>query len=75
MAKSVEVVSEVTGSVWKVLARPGQSVVAGEVLVLVESMKMEIPVEAPCDGELASLACEEGQPVREGDTIALVNAA
>lgn len=72
MAKSVEVISEVSGNVWKVIAQPGQQVAAGDVLVIVESMKMEIPVEAPCDGELKSLTCEEGKPVREGDTIGLV---
>lgn len=75
MAKSVEVLSEVSGSVWKVLVQPGQSVAEGDVLVIVESMKMEIPVEAPCDGVLQSLSCEEGKPVREGDVVALVEAA
>ena len=72
MLKSVEVISEVSGNVWKVVAQPGQQVATGDVLVIVESMKMEIPVEAPCDGELKSLGCEEGKPVREGDTIGLV---
>lgn len=75
MAKSVEIVSEVSGNVWKVLVQPGQRVASGDVLVIVESMKMEIPVEAPCDGELKSLSCEEGKPVREGDIVGLLDAA
>ncbi|MDO9434157.1 biotin/lipoyl-binding carrier protein [Hydrogenophaga sp.] len=75
MAKSVEVSSEVSGTVWKVMAQPGQRVTEGEVLVIVESMKMEIPVEAPCNGVLQSLSCEEGKPVREGDVVAVVEAA
>lgn len=75
MAKSVEVLSEVSGSVWKVLVQPGQAVAEGDVLVIVESMKMEIPVEAPCAGVLRALSCEEGKPVREGDVVALVEAA
>lgn len=75
MAKSVEVFSEVSGSVWKVLVQPGETVAEGDVLVIVESMKMEIPVEAPCAGVLRSLSCEEGKPVREGDVVALVEAA
>lgn len=75
MAKSVEVFSEVSGSVWKVEVQPGQKVAAGDVLLIVESMKMEIPVEAPCDGVLQSLACEEGKPVREGDVVAVVASA
>ncbi len=72
MAKSMDVISEVSGTVWKVLIQPGQSVAEGDVLVIVESMKMEIPVEAPCDGVLQSLSCEEGKPVREGDVVGLV---
>lgn len=75
MAKSMEVISEVSGSVWKVEAQPGQQVAEGDVLVIVESMKMEIPVESPCAGVLRSLSCAEGQAVREGEVIAVVDAA
>jgi urea carboxylase len=74
MAEKVEVMSEVTGNVWKVMVQPGQVVVEGDVLLVVESMKMEIPVESPCAGTLLSLACAEGQPVHEGDTVAMVEA-
>ncbi|QHE85764.1 biotin/lipoyl-binding carrier protein [Hydrogenophaga sp. BPS33] len=75
MTKSVEVISEISGNVWKVEAQPGQTVAEGDVLVVVESMKMEIPVEAPCAGVLRSLSCQEGQPVREGEVIGVVDAA
>lgn len=74
MAQRVEVVSEVTGSVWKVLAAPGQRVEEGEALVIVESMKMEIPVEAPCTGTVAEIACAEGQPVEEGQALVVLEA-
>jgi acetyl-CoA carboxylase biotin carboxyl carrier protein len=75
MAKLVQVISEVTGSVWKTLVQPEQKVAEGDVIVIVESMKMEIPVESPCAGVLRSLAFQEGQPVREGDIVAVVEAA
>lgn len=66
MAQRVEVLSEITGNVWKVVATAGQRVEEGDVLVIVESMKMEIPIEAPCAGMLAELACVEGQAIQEG---------
>lgn len=75
MAKAVEVLSDVSGSIWKVVAQPGQQVAEGDVLVVIESMKMEIPVESPCSGVLRSLCCQESQPIREGDTIAVVDAS
>ena len=75
MARQVKVVSEVTGSVWKVLVQPGQQVAQGESLYIVESMKMEIPVESPVSGTVFSLACAEGQAVYEGEALAVVEAA
>jgi biotin carboxyl carrier protein len=72
MTKRVEVLSEITGSVWKLVAAAGQRVEAGDVLVIVESMKMEIPIEAPCAGTLMELACAEGQPIQEGATAGFI---
>lgn len=72
MATRVEVLSEITGNVWKVVATAGQRVEAGDVLVIVESMKMEIPIEAPCAGTLAALACIEEQPIQEGATAGFI---
>jgi urea carboxylase len=59
----VAVVSPVSGSVWKISSVPGQAVKAGDTLVLVESMKMELPVTAPMDGIVTQLRCAEGRAV------------
>jgi len=64
--------SEVTGTVWKVVAAEGQPVAEGDVLVIIESMKMEIPVEAPATGILRELRVAEGVTVSEGDTLAVI---
>jgi biotin carboxyl carrier protein len=74
MGKKIEVLSEITGSVWKVVATPGQHVAQGDALVIVESMKMEIPIEAPCAGVVAELSCVEGQPIQEGATAGYIEA-
>jgi urea carboxylase len=72
---SVAVTSPVSGSVWRVSCRPGQWVKAGDTLVLVESMKMEIPVAAPVDGIIAELRSAEGRPVLFGQTLAVLSEA
>ena len=58
MAK-VEVESEVTGNVWKVEVSPGAAVSEGQVLIILESMKMEIPVEAPVSGTVQQVWCSQ----------------
>jgi urea carboxylase len=63
------VVSPVSGSVWKISSTLGQSVKAGETLVLVESMKMELPVTAPVDGIVTQLLCTEGRAVQVAQTL------
>ena len=67
-----EVETEVQGNVWKVEAREGQQVQAGDVLVILESMKMEIPVEAPVSGTLLELKVKVEDPVEEDDVIAII---
>jgi biotin carboxyl carrier protein len=67
-----EVVAEMVANVWKVVASPGDSVQAGDPLVILESMKMEIPVESPVAGTVRELRVEEGGVVQEGDVIAVV---
>ena len=57
--------SEIAGSVWKIEVMPGQSVAEGEVLIILESMKMEIPVEAPSAGVVAEILISEGAAVAE----------
>jgi biotin carboxyl carrier protein len=67
-----EVRAEITANVWKVNVAEGAKVAAGDELVILESMKMEIPVEAPQAGTVTSVAVEEGSQVKEGDVIATI---
>lgn len=63
------VCTEVTGNVWKVEVAVGQTVAAGDVLVVIESMKMEIPVEAPVAGMVRAIRVAAGEPVSEGAVV------
>lgn len=63
--------TEVAGSVWKLPLADGASVAKGDVVAILECMKMEIPVKAPADGRLV-LSTQEGATVDEGDVIAAV---
>lgn len=65
--------AEMVANVWKVLVEPGASVNEGETLVILESMKMEIPVVAPQDGTVTAVNVVEGGVVQEGDVIAVVD--
>jgi acetyl-CoA carboxylase biotin carboxyl carrier protein len=67
-----EVRSEMVANVWKVVVKAGDQVAAGDSLVILESMKMEIPVESPADGTVREVRVEEGGVVQEGDVIAIV---
>jgi biotin carboxyl carrier protein len=58
--------SEIAGSVWKIEVAPGDTVAEGDVLMILESMKMEIPVEAPSAGVIQTIQVAEGDPVKEG---------
>ncbi|TXL68211.1 biotin/lipoyl-binding carrier protein [Zeimonas arvi] len=75
MAKSIKVLSEVTGSVWKLLKQPGDAIASGDEIMLIESMKMEIPVVADEDGTLAELLVAEGDPIQEGQAVATISAS
>ena len=68
-----EVRAEMVANVWKVVATEGDTVSDGDTLVILESMKMEIPVIAESDGVLTTLAVTEGQVVQEGDLIAQID--
>lgn len=61
-----KIYSEVSGSVWKVEVVAGQTVAEGDVLMIVESMKMEIPVESPSAGTVRELLVAEGEAVQDG---------
>jgi acetyl-CoA carboxylase biotin carboxyl carrier protein len=66
---ATEVQAHITGTVWKILVKPGDSVAQDQTLVILESMKMEMPVEAPEAGRVASVAVTEGSSVDEGDVL------
>jgi acetyl-CoA carboxylase biotin carboxyl carrier protein len=67
-----EVRAEMVANVWKVVAAEGDTVDDGDTLVILESMKMEIPVLAEDSGTLTRLAVAEGDVVQEGDLIAVI---
>jgi acetyl-CoA carboxylase biotin carboxyl carrier protein len=67
-----EVRAEMVANVWKVVASQGDAVADGDTLVILESMKMEIPVLAESAGTLTELRVSEGQVVQEGDVIAVI---
>ncbi len=68
----LELETPVTGVVWKVMAGPGAKVAAGDPVVIMESMKMEIPVEAPADGTVTEVLVAKGDPARQDDPVAVL---
>jgi biotin carboxyl carrier protein len=66
------VVAEMVANVWKVVAAAGDAVEEGDTICILESMKMEIPVEAPVAGTVAEVKVAEGAVVQEGDVIAVI---
>jgi acetyl-CoA carboxylase biotin carboxyl carrier protein len=68
----MDVPAHITGTVWKIETKVGDQVKAGDVLVILESMKMEMPVEAPDDGKVVEIRCKEAQPVTEGDVLVVL---
>jgi acetyl-CoA carboxylase biotin carboxyl carrier protein len=67
-----EIRAEMVANVWKVVVAAGDTVNDGDTLVILESMKMEIPVIAESDGTITQLAVAEGDVVQEGDLIAVI---
>jgi acetyl-CoA carboxylase biotin carboxyl carrier protein len=61
--------AHITGTVWKIEVKSGQAVAEGEVCVILESMKMEMPVESPRAGTVEKVLVVEGQAVSEGDSL------
>jgi acetyl-CoA carboxylase biotin carboxyl carrier protein len=64
--------AHITGTVWKIECEVGQSIEEGDTLVILESMKMEMPVEAEDEGTVKEITCQEGQSVSEGDTLVVL---
>jgi acetyl-CoA carboxylase biotin carboxyl carrier protein len=67
-----EVEAQIAGNVWKIEKGVGEAVKEDDVLIILESMKMEIPVESPCDGRIAELRVQEGDSVEEGAVLAVL---
>jgi acetyl-CoA carboxylase biotin carboxyl carrier protein len=72
---ATEVRAHITGTVWKILVKPGDEVTTEQPLVILESMKMEMPVESPEAGRVASVAVSEGASVDEGDLLLSLESA
>lgn len=69
---ATNVCAHITGTVWKIEVKEGETVTEGHVCVILESMKMEMPVEAPSGGTVEKIACAEGQAVNEGDVLVVL---
>ena len=69
---ATDIKAHITGTVWKIEKHIGEAVGSGDAVVILESMKMEMPVESPVTGRLTELRCAEGQTVEEGAVLAVV---
>ena len=68
----IEVKAEITGTVWEVKSKPGDKVEGGDVLIVVESMKMEIPVITEDGGVVTEILVQKKDPVAEGQVVAIL---
>lgn len=66
------VTAHITGTVWKIEKKVGDRVEPGETVVILESMKMEMPVEAEVAGTIVEVCCAEGEAVEEGRTLVVI---
>ena len=67
-----DVEAHITGTVWKIEVKVGDTVEEGDTVVILESMKMEMPVEAEDEGTVSAVVVEEGQSVSEGETLVVL---
>jgi acetyl-CoA carboxylase biotin carboxyl carrier protein len=67
-----DVEAHITGTVWRVEVEVGDTIDEGDTVVILESMKMEMPVEAEDPGVVKEIRCAEGQAVSEGDTLVVL---
>jgi acetyl-CoA carboxylase biotin carboxyl carrier protein len=67
-----DIEAHITGNVWRIEVAVGDTVGDGDTVVILESMKMEIPVEAEDDGTVKEIRCEEGEAVSEGDVLVVL---
>ena len=69
---ATQIKAHITGTIWKIKVNVGDSVEEGDVLVIIESMKMEMPIEAMDPGKVSEVRAKEGQPVNEGDVLLVI---
>lgn len=67
-----DVEAQIAGNLWKIEKAVGDAVAEEDVIMIIESMKMEIPVEAPCDGVLSKICVSEGDSIEEGTVLAVI---
>jgi acetyl-CoA carboxylase biotin carboxyl carrier protein len=67
-----DIEAHITGTVWKIECEVGDEIAEGDTVVILESMKMEMPVEAEDEGKVSEIRCEEGQAVNEGDVLVVL---
>jgi acetyl-CoA carboxylase biotin carboxyl carrier protein len=67
-----EVTAHITGTVWKIDVEVGDEVEEDDEVIILESMKMEMPIEAPCDGTVKEILVEEGDSVDEDDVVMII---
>ena len=65
--------ANITGTVWKIEVAVGDTITEGDTVVILESMKMEMPIESEDDGTVAEIRVEEGQSVQEGDVLVVLS--
>lgn len=68
----IEVKAPITGNLWKILKKTGDNIEEYEPIMILESMKMEIPVESPATGKIVEIKMQEGASVIEGDVLAII---
>ena len=68
-----QVEANITGTVWKIEVSVGDKIEEGDTVVILESMKMEMPIESEDDGTVAEIRVEEGQSVQEGDVLVVLS--
>ena len=69
----IEVEAQIAGNVWKIEKAVGEEVAEEDVILVIESMKMEIPVEAPCSGRLSEIRVSEGDSIEEGTVLVVID--
>ena len=70
---ATQIKAHITGTIWKIKVEVGQQVDEGDTLVIIESMKMEMPIEAADPGRVVEVKAKEGQAVNEGDVLLVID--